>query len=83
MDLFDRYQGALAGLATCDALGTTLEFKQPGTFEPIGDLVGRRPFRPNPGEWTDDTSMALGKKIVLHNSIYGKRSLHSLRHPVV
>lgn len=47
------------GLATGDALGTTLEFKPPGTFAPIDDLVGGGPFELEPGEWTDDTSMAL------------------------
>ena len=55
----DRYRGALLGLAAGDALGTTLEFKRPGTFEPITDMVGGGPFRLRPGEWTDDTSMAL------------------------
>ena len=42
-----------------DAVGTTLEFKSPGTFEPITDMIGGHPFRLKPGEWTDDTSMAL------------------------
>jgi ADP-ribosyl-[dinitrogen reductase] hydrolase len=55
----DRYRGALLGLAAGDALGTTLEFRRPGTFEPIADMVGGGPFRLQPGEWTDDTSMAL------------------------
>jgi ADP-ribosylglycohydrolase len=57
--LEERYRGALIGLATGDALGTTLEFKPPGTFEPITDMVGGGPFRLDPGQWTDDTSMAL------------------------
>ena len=56
----DRYRGALLGLAAADALGTTLEFKPPGTFDPIDDIVGGGPFHLKPGEWTDDTSMALG-----------------------
>lgn len=55
----NRFRGALAGLAAGDALGTTLEFKPPGTFEPIDDMVGGGPFGLEPGEWTDDTSMAL------------------------
>jgi ADP-ribosylglycohydrolase len=55
----DRYRGALLGLAAGDALGTTLEFMRPGTFEPVTDIVGGGPFRLKPGEWTDDTSMAL------------------------
>ena len=47
------------GLATGDAVGTTLEFKRPGSFEPLSDMVGGGPFDLRPGEWTDDTSMAL------------------------
>ncbi|GAC1324508.1 MAG: ADP-ribosylglycohydrolase family protein [Chloroflexota bacterium] len=55
----DRVRGSLLGLATGDALGTTLEFKPPGTFRPIDDMVGGGPFNLAPGAWTDDTSMAL------------------------
>ena len=55
----DRYLGCLLGLAAGDALGTTLEFKSPGTFEPITDMVGGGPFQLEAGQWTDDTSMAL------------------------
>jgi ADP-ribosyl-[dinitrogen reductase] hydrolase len=55
----DRYRGALLGLAAGDALGTTLEFKPPGSFEPIEDMVGGGPFGLRAGQWTDDTSMAL------------------------
>src|SRR5438874_9670654 len=59
MTTLDRYRGCLLGLAAGDALGTTLEFKAPGTFEPIDDIVGGGVFRLKPGQWTDDTSMAL------------------------
>ena len=59
MTTLDRYRGCLLGLAAGDALGTTLEFKEPGSFEPITDMVGGGPFSMKPGEWTDDTSMAL------------------------
>ncbi len=55
----DRFQGALLGLAVGDALGTTLEFTQPGSFAPLTDMVGGGPFKLPPGAWTDDTSMAL------------------------
>jgi ADP-ribosylglycohydrolase len=55
----DRYRGALLGLATGDALGTTLEFAAPGSFEPITDMIGGGPFGLEPGQWTDDTSLAL------------------------
>ncbi|MEG4802970.1 ADP-ribosylglycohydrolase family protein [Microcoleus sp. ARI1-B5] len=59
MQQIELYRGSLLGLAVGDALGTTLEFCRPGTFEPIKDLVGGGPFLLQPGEWTDDTSMAL------------------------
>jgi ADP-ribosyl-[dinitrogen reductase] hydrolase len=59
MELRERYRGALVGLAVGDALGTTLEFTRPGTFAPITDMVGGGPFGLKPGQWTDDTSMAL------------------------
>ena len=59
MDMKDRYRGSLVGLAVGDALGTTVEFKRPGTFEPVTDITGGGPFGLAPGEWTDDTSMAL------------------------
>ncbi len=55
----DRFRGCLLGLAVGDAVGTTLEFKPYGSFKPITDMVGGGPFRLKPGEWTDDTSMAL------------------------
>jgi ADP-ribosylglycohydrolase len=55
----DRCLGALFGLAVGDALGPTLEFKRPGSFAPIDDMVGGGPFGLAPGFWTDDTSMAL------------------------
>lgn len=57
--LVSRARGALLGLAVGDAVGTTLEFKAPGTFVPIDDMVGGGPFHLAPGQWTDDTSMAL------------------------
>jgi len=55
----DRYKGCLMGLAVGDALGTTLEFKAPGSFQPVTTITGGGPFGLKPGEWTDDTSMAL------------------------
>ncbi len=57
--MLSRYRGSLLGLAVGDALGTTLEFRSPGSFDPLTDMVGGGPFGLRPGEWTDDTSMAL------------------------
>ena len=55
----DRYLGAMLGLACGDAVGTTVEFSPRGSFAPVTDMVGRGPFGLLPGQWTDDTSMAL------------------------
>src|SRR5258708_10667484 len=59
MELRDQYRGSLLGLAVGDALGTTLEFSQHGSFAPRDAMVGGGRFALKPGEWTDDTSMAL------------------------
>jgi ADP-ribosyl-[dinitrogen reductase] hydrolase len=59
MDTIKRYRGALLGLAVGDAMGTTVEFEAPGTFEPLTEIVGGGPFCLSAGQWTDDTSMAL------------------------
>ncbi|ALI98088.1 ADP-ribosylglycohydrolase family protein [Rufibacter tibetensis] len=59
ISILERFKGSLLGLAAGDALGTTLEFTQPGDFEPLTDMVGGGPFHLEPGQWTDDTSMAL------------------------
>lgn len=56
--LQDAYRGCLIGLAVGDAVGTTYEFSEPGTFE-ASDMIGGGPFDLKPGQWTDDTSMAL------------------------
>ena len=55
----DRMRGALIGLSVGDAVGTTVEFKSPGSFPPVTDMLGGGPFALTAGEWTDDTSMAL------------------------
>ena len=55
MELKSRYMGCLCGLAAGDAVGTTVEFKPRGST----DMTGGGPFGLQPGQWTDDTSMAL------------------------
>lgn len=59
MSPLERYEGCLLGLACGDAVGTTVEFRTRGSFEPVTDMVGGGPFGLVAGEWTDDTSMAL------------------------
>jgi len=55
----DRFRGCFLGLAMGDAVGTTVEFKPRGSFPPVTDMVGGGVFGLKPGQWTDDTSMAL------------------------
>lgn len=59
MTLLERFRGCLLGLAVGDAVGTTVEFQPRGSFSPVADMVGGGPFQLAPGQWTDDTSMAL------------------------
>jgi ADP-ribosyl-[dinitrogen reductase] hydrolase len=64
----DRAAGALLGLAVGDAVGTTLEFRSRDTYPVLTDMVGGGPFRLKPGQWTDDTAMALALADSLHGA---------------
>lgn len=55
----DRRRGALIGLAVGDALGAAVEFQPPGAFATVTGYRDGGPHGLKPGEWTDDTSMAL------------------------
>jgi ADP-ribosyl-[dinitrogen reductase] hydrolase len=55
----DRQRGTLFGLAIADALGAAVEFRSPGTFPDVTGFRGGGPHGLAPGEFTDDTSMAL------------------------
>lgn len=55
----NRLRGMLYGMAIGDALGAAVEFKQKGQFEPVTGYRGFGPHGLAPGQWTDDTSMAL------------------------
>ncbi|WP_182180660.1 ADP-ribosylglycohydrolase family protein [Methylobacterium radiotolerans] len=55
----DRARGAFLGLAVGDALGSTLEFEERDELPHHTEMLGGGPFDLKPGQWTDDTSMAL------------------------
>lgn len=55
----DRQRGVLIGLAVGDALGAPVEFQPPQSFMQVTDFNWGGPFGLEPGQWTDDTSMAL------------------------
>jgi len=57
--LRERFLGALLGLAVGDAVAAATQYRQPGTFNPVGDLIGGGPFDLPRGGWSDDTAMAL------------------------
>ncbi|MEP7242201.1 MAG: ADP-ribosylglycohydrolase family protein [Gammaproteobacteria bacterium] len=57
--LRDRFQGALMGLAVGDALAAATQYRKPGSFPQVGDLLGGGPFDLPRGGWSDDTAMAL------------------------
>lgn len=58
----DRGRGMFLGLAVGDALGTTLEFedRKYNTKNYHREITGGGPFDLDPGQWTDDTAMAVG-----------------------
>jgi ADP-ribosyl-[dinitrogen reductase] hydrolase len=57
--LRERFHGLLVGLAVGDALASATQFRRPGSFAPVGDLLGGGPFDLPRGAWSDDTAMAL------------------------
>lgn len=59
IDRRSRFRGSLLGLACGDALGAPIEFMRPDHFHPVTDFRGGGAFGVRPGQWTDDTSMAL------------------------
>lgn len=59
IDLKDRFLGAIFGLAVGDALGDQVQFLPRDTFPLVTEMVGGGHHRNAPGDWTDDTSMAL------------------------
>ncbi|HZO21208.1 MAG TPA: ADP-ribosylglycohydrolase family protein, partial [Steroidobacteraceae bacterium] len=57
--LRERFMGALLGLAVGDAVAAATQFGRPGSFRPVGDMLGGGPFDLPRGGWSDDTAMAL------------------------
>ena len=55
----DRAAGVLLGTACGDALGAAYEFGPPLADDVTVGMIGGGPFGWAPGEWTDDTSMAI------------------------
>jgi ADP-ribosyl-[dinitrogen reductase] hydrolase len=55
----DRAAGVLLGMACGDALGAGYEFGSPLPDDAPVEMKGGGSLRWEPGEWTDDTSMAI------------------------
>jgi ADP-ribosyl-[dinitrogen reductase] hydrolase len=58
-NLRGRFVGALIGLAAGDAVAAATQYRRPGSFSPVGDMLGGGPFDLPRGGWSDDTAMAL------------------------
>lgn len=58
-----RARGSVVGLAAADALGGTLEFMSPDSIQrqygQLREIVGGGCWGLRPGQWTDDTAMAV------------------------
>lgn len=57
--LRERFLGSLVGLSVGDALAAATQYRRPGRFAPVGDMLGGGPFDLPRGAWSDDTAMAL------------------------
>ena len=57
--LRERFQGALLGLAAGDAVAAATQYRRPGSFTAVGDMLGGGPFDLPRGGWSDDTALAL------------------------
>ncbi|CAF1000569.1 unnamed protein product [Rotaria sordida] len=71
IQILDRIQGSMIGMALGDALGAHVEFR-PREYlreHPVEDLIGGGTWGLNTGQFTDDTSMAL----CLANSLVARR----------
>ncbi|NEW44586.1 ADP-ribosylglycohydrolase family protein [Nocardia cyriacigeorgica] len=69
-EILDRAAGALVGSAAGDALGAGYEFTHPGPDSEIG-MIGGGVFGWAPGQWTDDTSMAMAIALAADKSAGG------------
>ena len=69
----DRAYGAMLGLAVGDAFGVPLEFSGRDMLPHVSEMIGGGPFDLQPGEWTDDTSMALclADSLIAHKAFDG------------
>ena len=76
-----RAVGCFMGLAIGDALGTTNEFKPRDSAPAVTDIVGGGPFDLDPGQWTDDTSMAvcLAEAIIAKSGFDATETMHLFR----
>mgnify|MGYP000745964379 CR=1 FL=1 len=61
MNLLEKIQGGIFGVAVGDALGVPVEFKSREYLKenPISDLIGYGTWNQPIGTWSDDTSLTL------------------------
>jgi len=69
------FTGMLLGLAVGDALGTTLEFGPRRSLDNLHtEMIGGGVFGLAPGQWTDDTAMA----VAMGRSLVHEKAFHPL-----
>jgi ADP-ribosylglycohydrolase len=74
MERIARYRGCLLGLAVGDAVGTTLEFKPPGRFQPFNASNSFREgllLAVNLGDDADTTGATCGQLAGAHYGLPG------------
>ncbi|MBK1856827.1 ADP-ribosylglycohydrolase family protein [Cerasicoccus arenae] len=81
MDPLERYYGSLLGLAIGDALGAPVEGLAPGMFPKVSNFSGGGFHQIEPGEWTDDTSLAmcLAESLVARNGFDAPDAMDRIR----
>lgn len=47
--IIDGFHGTLLGLAVTDSIGAPLDFKNPGSFQPVNDMTGGGTYNLSPG----------------------------------
>lgn len=81
IDPLERYYGSLIGLAIGDALGASVEGLAPGMFPPVNDFRAGGICQVEPGEWTDDTALAmcLAESLIARNGFDPSDAMDRIR----
>ncbi|WP_269537658.1 ADP-ribosylglycohydrolase family protein [Cerasicoccus fimbriatus] len=81
LDPLERYYGSMLGLAIGDAMGAPVEGLAPGMFPKVTNFSGGGVNNIEPGEWTDDTALAmcLAESLVAKNGFDAPDAMDRIR----